>query len=105
MGSALFRTALIVLVLLASPKVFSFALSKQCIEAPKRKYACDNMIYTSIKRGESKTLVCVCKPDRKAIFSLLEKDNIATQRIEIRKLLAKHQMTKAQLIEILNQIN
>ncbi|MGB0835975.1 MAG: hypothetical protein ACPGR2_15795 [Psychrobium sp.] len=105
MGSALLRTALIALMLFVSPKVFSFALSKQCIEAPKRKYACDNMIYTSIKRGESKALVCVCKTDKEAIFSLLAKNNIATQRFEIRKLLAKHQMTKAQLIDVLNQIN
>lgn len=78
---------------------------KQCITAPKRIYACDNLIYTSVKRPEGNKVVCLCKTDKSSIVSLLEKEHIATQRINIRKLLSKHQISRAELQDILTQIN
>lgn len=99
------RNSLIGCLVFFAPVTMAQGLSEQCIEAPKRVYACDNLIYTSIKRADVKEVVCVCRPDKDAILSFLEKDSIATQRIMIRKLLAKHQMTKIELIEVLSQIN
>ncbi len=99
------RNSLIGCLVFFAPVTMAEGLSEQCIEAPKRVYACDNLIYTSIKRADAKVVVCICKPDKDAILSFLEKDSIATQRIMIRKLLAKHQMTKVELMEVLNQIN
>lgn len=99
------RNSFIFSAIFLIPSTSAIALTQHCITAPKRVYACDNLIYTSVNRGEEKTLVCVCKSDKKAIEGLLAKDDIATQRIIIRKLLAKHQISKSELREVLNQIN
>jgi len=80
------------------------ASPKQCITAPQRIYACDNLIYTSVKRPTGNKVVCLCKTDRSSIISLLEKEHIATQRINIRKLLSKHQLSRSELQDILTQI-
>lgn len=79
--------------------------AEQCITSPKRIYACDNMIYTNLITNQEKRLICVCKSDKSDILSLLSNDQISTQRIEIRKLLAKHQLTRPELMTILKQIN
>lgn len=78
---------------------------KHCIVAPKRINACDNLIYTSVEQLDKKKVVCLCKTDKESIISLLAKDHIATQRINIRKLLSKHQISRNELQQILNQIN
>lgn len=92
-------------MLLSIQYVQAVEIAKQCITAPKRIYACDNLIYTSIKKANKTSLICVCKSDKPAILTLLTKDNIATQRIIIRKLLAKHQISQDELRHILQQIN
>lgn len=79
--------------------------AEQCIVAPKRIYACDNLIYTSIKKQKENQLVCLCKPDKESILTLLEQDDIATQRIIIRKFLSKYNLSNEELINILTQIN
>jgi len=85
--------------------VFAAPMNKQCITAPKRIYACDNLIYTSIKKENKSSLICICKTDKPAILSLLDKNTVATQRIIIRKLLSKHQLTHEQLRKVLEEIN
>jgi len=95
-----------VICLLLSPQlVLAAPADTQCITAPKRVHACDNLIYTSIKKAKKSSLICICKTDKPAILSLLEKNNVATQRIIIRKLLSKHQLTHEQLTRILKEIN
>jgi hypothetical protein len=99
------KLAWVISVLLTTQYVQAAELTKQCITAPKRIYACENLIYTGIKKADKTALICVCKSDKQAILTLLKKDNVATQRIIIRKLLAKHQISQNELRDILQQIN
>lgn len=102
MKSFLVNCFYFIIVIIIMPSAYA---ANQCIVAPKRIYACDNLIYTSIKKQKENQLVCLCKTDKESILTLLSKDDIATQRIIIRKFLSKHQLSSDELKNILTQIN
>ncbi|NRA62642.1 MAG: hypothetical protein HRU25_17435 [Psychrobium sp.] len=88
-----------------APITYAAQTAKQCIVMPQRTSPCPNLLYTSLKKEDVTHVICVCKSDKKVLLKLMLDDTVSSQRILVRKLLNQHQLSKAEMKAVIEDIS
>ncbi len=98
-------TLSIVALIIYVPISHAAQVTEQCIVMPQRTSPCPNLLYTSLKKDAVTHVICVCKSDKKVLLKLILDDTVSSQRILVRKLLNQHQLSKAEMKAVIEDIS